>query len=261
MDPFFYVLTAAACGYMWWQHARRTRARVPQLGTRLDEGAEIALHVARHEAQQRGHRVVTTTCLLYGLLQDETITGAIAATGGDPDAIEDHVLAALDEGAEDLDASPVVAWQLQIASHRSRQLSCADLWAGLTLLHASAPEALTAILPGSLPTALIDSGGVKAADVLFTLTHGRAEKDIAWPEGHSISVVLINDNITTQDFVVELLREVFDKGDEARGLMLDVHHHGRGVVGRLDAEEARRKIAAARERARSAGFPLWIKAE
>lgn len=260
MDPFFYALVAAACGYMWWQHARRAR-EVPQLATRLDESAEIALHVARHEAQQRGHGVVTTTCLLYGLLQDETITAAITATGGDPDAIEDRVLAALDEGAEDLDASPIVALQLQVASHRSRLLSCVDLWAGLALLHASAPAALSAILPGALPTALINAGGVEAADVLFTLTHGRAEKDVPWPDGPSVSVVLINDHITTQDFVVDLLHRVFDKGDEARSLMLEVHHHGRGVVGRFDADQARSKIAAARQSARSAGFPLWIKAE
>ena len=33
--------------------------------------------------------------MLYGLLQDETVIAAIDTAGGDPDALEDRVLAAL----------------------------------------------------------------------------------------------------------------------------------------------------------------------
>ena len=45
-------------------------------------------------------------------------------------------------------------------------------------------------------------------------------------------VVLLNDDYTTREFVVEVLRLVFHKNlEEATKIMLNVHHHGRGVVG------------------------------
>ena len=45
-------------------------------------------------------------------------------------------------------------------------------------------------------------------------------------------VILLNDDFTTREFVVEILRLVFNKNpEEANSIMLTVHHKGRGVVG------------------------------
>ena len=45
-------------------------------------------------------------------------------------------------------------------------------------------------------------------------------------------VILLNDNFTTREFVVEVLRLVFHlSAEEARTIMLRVHNNGRGVVG------------------------------
>ena len=45
-------------------------------------------------------------------------------------------------------------------------------------------------------------------------------------------VVLLNDDFTTREFVVEVLRLVFHLNpEEANSIMLKVHHKGRGVVG------------------------------
>ena len=45
-------------------------------------------------------------------------------------------------------------------------------------------------------------------------------------------VILLNDNYTTREFVVEVLKLVFHKNpEEAKRIMLTVHHKGRGVVG------------------------------
>ena len=45
-------------------------------------------------------------------------------------------------------------------------------------------------------------------------------------------VILLNDNFTTREFVVEVLKLVFHKNpEEARTIMLRVHNNGRGVVG------------------------------
>ena len=51
-------------------------------------------------------------------------------------------------------------------------------------------------------------------------------------EPEDYMVILLNDNFTTREFVVEVLKLVFHKNpEEARTIMLRVHNNGRGVVG------------------------------
>ena len=52
-----------------------------------------------------------------------------------------------------------------------------------------------------------------------------------------------NDDYTTRDFVVSVLREVFDLSDaEAEPRMMQVHNEGRGIVGRFKSPLAAMKI-------------------
>ena len=56
------------------------------------------------------------------------------------------------------------------------------------------------------------------------------EEKLKEPEDYM--VILLNDNFTTREFVVQVLMLVFHLGaEEARRIMLNVHHKGRGVVG------------------------------
>lgn len=46
------------------------------------------------------------------------------------------------------------------------------------------------------------------------------------------AVIIFNDEITTMDFVVEVLNKIFDKPlDEATKLMLEIHQNGKAIVG------------------------------
>src|SRR5262245_60759560 len=96
--------------------------------------AEVALHVATHEATVR-RQELSSVHVLYGLLQDETVTEAIATAGGDPDALEDLVLAALaaPRGAEDAgdDGERLIGRAVAFSRHADRLASCTDLWAYL----------------------------------------------------------------------------------------------------------------------------------
>jgi len=70
-------------------------------------------------------------------------------------------------------------------------------------------------------------------------------------------IVLHNDNYTTMEFVVLVLRAVFRKSlSDATRIMLDVHYKGLGVVGLYPREIAESKVARANQMARDAQFPL-----
>jgi len=70
-------------------------------------------------------------------------------------------------------------------------------------------------------------------------------------------VILHNDDYTTQDFVVGILRNVFRKTEaEAVRIMLDVHQRGKGVAGIYPFEVAETKVAQVKALAERDEFPL-----
>ena len=70
-------------------------------------------------------------------------------------------------------------------------------------------------------------------------------------------VVLLNDDYTTMEFVVEVLMSVFQKtASEAYQIMMHVHVNGRGIAGVYPWEVAETKAETVISRARESGFPL-----
>ena len=70
-------------------------------------------------------------------------------------------------------------------------------------------------------------------------------------------VLLLNDDYTTMEFVVEILENVFNKAPaEAYRIMMAVHTQGQGLCGVYPFEVAETKVAAVVDLARSNGFPL-----
>jgi ATP-dependent Clp protease adaptor protein ClpS len=75
-------------------------------------------------------------------------------------------------------------------------------------------------------------------------------------------VVLVNDDFTTEKFVVELLHRVFDHPlDQAARIMAIVDDQGRVAVGDYPTRKARRLAAKATRRAEKAGYPLLVTIE
>lgn len=84
-----------------------------------------------------------------------------------------------------------------------------------------------------------------------------AKDDEKLKEPEDFKVILLNDNYTTMEFVVEVLMIVFQKSlMDANMIMLDVHEKGRGVVGIYPWDIAATKVEQVHEIARTNEFPL-----
>lgn len=76
-------------------------------------------------------------------------------------------------------------------------------------------------------------------------------------EPRQFRVLLHNDDYTTMDFVIHVLRRVFHKNEEeAARITLAVHKQGIGVCGVFTAEVAETKVETVHSMAKSAGYPL-----
>ena len=91
-------------------------------------------------------------------------------------------------------------------------------------------------------------------------TEVKPEKKLKKPTLYK--VLLHNDNYTTREFVVAVLKEVFHKSEtDAVQIMLHVHYNGIGVAGVYTFEVAETKIRIVEAAAQDNGFPLRLSME
>ncbi len=70
-------------------------------------------------------------------------------------------------------------------------------------------------------------------------------------------VILLNDDYTTRDFVVEVLVSIFHKSPiDATRIMMEVHKNGRGIVGLYPYDIGQTKVTQVEMLARKREFPL-----
>jgi len=92
------------------------------------------------------------------------------------------------------------------------------------------------------------------------VTESKSERKLKRPQLYK--VLFHNDNYTTRDFVVAVLREVFHKSEsDAVSIMLHVHNTGIGVAGVYTHDVARTKIDVVEALAREHEFPLRLTME
>lgn len=88
----------------------------------------------------------------------------------------------------------------------------------------------------------------------------RTTTEIKYPD--RFNVVLLNDDVTPMEFVVQLLIETFNRGlEQAKEIMLNVHENGKGIAGSYGLEIAEQKQQEAVMIARHHGYPLKVSIE
>lgn len=94
------------------------------------------------------------------------------------------------------------------------------------------------------------NGGEGRTD-LITKTRPRTKKPSLY------KVVLLNDDYTPMEFVVDVLERFFSMGlEDATRIMLHVHHKGKGICGVFTYEIAETKVTQVTDYARQNQHPL-----
>lgn len=93
-----------------------------------------------------------------------------------------------------------------------------------------------------------------------TLKNTSLKEKIKFPR--KFKVILLNDDVTSMDFVVDVLTQIFHhSAQSAIALMLKVHNKGSAVCGVYIKEIALSKQNEVRKAAISAGYPLRVNIE
>lgn len=87
------------------------------------------------------------------------------------------------------------------------------------------------------------------------LLENQQDSDIQEPKLYK--VIMHNDDVTTMDFVVQVLVDVFHKSvEEASDIMMRIHTQGKEICGIYPREIAEFRIFKTLHLAKSANFPL-----
>ena len=83
------------------------------------------------------------------------------------------------------------------------------------------------------------------------------EDIVQFREPRLYKVLLLNDDYSSMDFVIQILMQIFHHSyEKAMDIMMKVHEQGKGLCGVYTYEIAETKVAHVRKMAKEAKFPL-----
>lgn len=90
-------------------------------------------------------------------------------------------------------------------------------------------------------------------------TSVRERKKEGTDEPKKYKVIMHNDDVTTMEFVVDVLTHIFFKPiKEAEAIMLLIHNEGQAIVGIYTKDIAQSKVMKVKRKAQEAKFPLKV---
>src|SRR2546427_11593061 len=101
-----------------------------------------------------------------------------------------------------------------------------------------------------------DNGNARGGDGGI-VTERRTREQVKTKRPPLYKCILLNDDYTPMEFVVEILKQIFHKPHaEATRIMLHVHQNGMGVAGIYPYEIAETKVRTVEELAHESQYPL-----
>lgn len=239
------------------------------------------------QAEQQSYGCATPGHVLLALLDDpdtipvfqacnidlQKLRGAVEASMPHSDYIldldEDDTPESDDDDTSELGNEPIPIEHFQVDLQRAiahaRSSGCEEV---------NSADVLVAILDG--PTGgILNEHGMTRYDVTTFICHGISKDAQARPRtgdadpsapqalsggtmGATVSrVQLLNDQYTPMDFVVHVLEQVFElEHEDAKRVMLEIHHKGVGACGSFTREEAEERAAQVMDLARQHQHPL-----
>lgn len=83
------------------------------------------------------------------------------------------------------------------------------------------------------------------------------KEEVSVKKPSDFAVILMNDDYTPMEFVVEVLRDIFGKNEaQAESVMMEIHTKGQGVAGVYNFDIAETKAVQVVDLARKQDFPL-----
>jgi len=83
------------------------------------------------------------------------------------------------------------------------------------------------------------------------------DSELELQEPKKYKVILLNDDFTSMDFVVEILISIFHKSyQDAVAIMMNIHRDGRAVSGIYTKDIAETKVHQVHKKAKESKFPL-----
>jgi ATP-dependent Clp protease adaptor protein ClpS len=224
---------------------------------------EAALLAANDEARRRRHPQTTPDHLLHVLLREAEVVKVLADCGCDTAHIREELKEYLEllpelPARSRKDALPDAAYMLIIERAIRRAAIAAKK-------EFDASDVLVELLNDkeSYAAMLLRAEGLSRLDLLRRVSHGSARPPLTALDSarlvrsNLVQVVLHNDHYTTMEFVITVLREVFQCSDrEAAELMLQVHRDGRAVIGKYPGDIARTRAERVTAMATLEEFPL-----
>jgi ATP-dependent Clp protease adapter protein ClpS len=225
----------------------------PRLRPHLDGAAFDAERVERFARQAaavalaRGHRSVLVEHALRALCEEPSFVAALGHAGIDAEALR----ARLDDRLRRTFTS------LKLAEPEALvQFACVQ-----ANLRGQTELSTRPLLVDLLRRPTVQAFEILAIpryELLYALVHG-APPEEPEPAGAEVEVLFHDDDTTTMEHVVSVLREVFDADEEtATKTMLAVHGGGSAVVARLPVHEARARVARAHALCRKQLMPLRV---
>lgn len=216
--------------------------------------AGILIDRAKTRAKERSHDVVVGEHVLLAALETDWFAAAARAVGQDPDALAPHLEIALTRhgvGApRDVPTlSPEVLTLIRTAAAQASSTGTERITPERLVGHVFRSRAHLFRSAGISRTALLHA--MIGSDVAAAVEHFDPQTEV--------DVVFHNDDFTTMEFVLSVLKQEFDLSDaDATAIMIRVHRTGEAVAARLYADDARDRVIATSLRAEEEGMPLRL---